>query len=161
MTNILDISIASLHGEQHTLRDFISGPALIVNVASECGLTKQYTELEALYQQFKDKGFAVIGIPCNQFGQQEPGTPQEIEEFTSQKYGVTFPLLEKIDVNGENRHPLYQELTTVPNSEGEVGDITWNFEKFVVDKTGEKIVRFTPKTTPDDPRIIAAIEEFL
>ncbi len=132
-----------------------------MNVASKCGLTPQYTALEKLAQEYRDRGLFVVGVPCNQFMGQEPGTPEEIQEFCSATYGVTFPLLEKIEVNGENRHPLYAELTKHPDASGEAGDIQWNFEKFLIAPDGTVAARFRPRTEPDAPEILDALEEIL
>jgi glutathione peroxidase len=131
---------------------------LIVNVASKCGLTPQYETLESLQRTYADHGFSVLGFPCNQFGGQEPGSAEEIQTFCSATYGVSFPLYEKIDVNGQSRHPLYAELTEVPDAAGEAGDITWNFEKFLVGRDGDVVARFRPRTTPDDPAVLQALE---
>jgi glutathione peroxidase len=131
---------------------------LVVNVASKCGLTPQYTALEKLHEEFASRGFAVVGFPCNQFGGQEPGTAEEIAEFCSATYGVTFPMFEKIEVNGPGRHPIYDVLTQTPDANGEVGDIQWNFEKFLVRPDGTVAARFRPRTTPDSPEVLAAIE---
>ena len=127
-------------------------------MASKCGLTPQYEGLERLQKSYGDQGFSVLGFPCNQFMGQEPGTAEEIQQFCSTTYGVTFPLFEKIDVNGEQRHPLYAELTAVPDADGEAGDITWNFEKFLVSPAGEVVGRFRPQVEPEDPALVAAIE---
>ena len=148
----------TLQGEPTTLGQHRGKALLLVNVASRCGLTPQYTGLEALHEQLAPKGFAVIGFPCNQFGAQEPGTPEQIQTFCSTSYGVTFPLTEKIEVNGPGRHPIYRELTAVADAAGHKGDIRWNFEKFVISADGSKITRFDPRTAPDDPALIAAIE---
>jgi glutathione peroxidase len=134
---------------------------LIVNVASKCGLTPQYTGLEELHEQYGPRGFSVLGFPCNQFGQQEPGSPDEIETFCSTTYGVTFPMFENIDVNGDDRHPLYAELTQQADAEGKAGDIQWNFEKFLVSPDGEIVGRFRPLTEPAAPELVGAIEEAL
>lgn len=134
---------------------------LVVNVASRCGLTPQYTGLEALHKEFSDQGFSVLGVPCNQFGAQEPGSAEEITTFCSTNYGVTFPLTEKIDVNGAGRHPLYDTLTASKDSEGHAGDIRWNFEKFLVGKDGKVIARFSPMVTPEDEALRAAIRSAL
>jgi glutathione peroxidase len=131
---------------------------LLVNVASECGLTPQYTALEALHERLAPRGFSVIGFPCNQFGGQEPGTAEQIQTFCSTTYGVTFPLTEKIEVNGARRHPIYSELTRVADGSGHAGDIRWNFEKFVVSADGSRITRFGPQVAPDDPAVLAAVE---
>jgi len=134
---------------------------LVVNVASRCGLTPQYTGLEALQKEFSAKGFSVLGVPCNQFGAQEPGSADEITTFCSTNYGVTFPLTEKIDVNGPGRHPLYEKMTKVTDAEGHSGDIRWNFEKFLVGKDGNVIARFSPMVTPEDDTLRTAIRNAL
>jgi glutathione peroxidase len=152
--------IHTLHGEETSLGGYEGKAILAVNVASKCGLTPQYTGLEALHEKYADQGFTVIGFPCNQFGGQEPGTADEIETFCSTNYGVTFPLMEKIDVNGDDRHPIYAALTEVADSEGHNGDIRWNFEKFVIAADGS-ITRFGPAVTPEDPSLVAAIEAAL
>ncbi len=133
----------------------------MVNVASKCGLTPQYAALQRLYDRFAEQGFTVAGFPCNQFGEQEPGSADEITEFCSVNYGVTFPMFAKIDVNGDDRHPLYTELTAVADSEGNAGDIQWNFEKFLVGKDGKVIARFRPLTEPEAPEVVGAIEASL
>jgi glutathione peroxidase len=158
---IYDNEIGALDGGPAALGDYEGKALLIVNVASQCGLTPQYAGLQQLHDEYGDKGFAVLGFPCNQFGAQEPGTPDEIAEFCETSYGVTFPLFEKIEVNGEGRHPLYQELTSHTDDEGEAGDIQWNFEKFLVSRDGDVVRRFRPLTTPEDPVLVAAIEEQL
>lgn len=160
MTNIKDIPVRALDGSDFSLAD-LKGPLLIVNVASKCGLTPQYTALEQLAKDYGPKGLTVVGVPCNQFMGQEPGSAEEIAEFCSATYGVTFPLLEKTEVNGENRHPLYQELTQTPDASGAAGDIEWNFEKFLVSADGQVLNRFRPQTVPDDPAVITAIEDAL
>jgi glutathione peroxidase len=154
-------SIKTLQGTATSLGAYRGKALLLVNVASECGNTPQYTQLEALQQKYQDKGFTVVGFPCNQFGGQEPGSPQEIAQFCKTNYGVTFPLMEKIEVNGPGRHPIYAELTKVADAGGRGGDIKWNFEKFVVSADGKAITRFAPKMQPDDPAVIAAIEQAL
>ncbi len=155
---IFDASIATLSGEPSSLKEHEGKALLLVNVASKCGLTPQYTGLEALQKRYEDRGFSVIGFPCNQFLGQEPGSAEEIQSFCSTTYGVTFPLTEKIDVNGENRHPIYAELTEVADSAGEAGDVTWNFEKFLVSPSGKIVGRFRPQVEPEDPELVAAIE---
>jgi glutathione peroxidase len=162
---ILDIPVKTLAGQDSSLGAVASpGPGLpgrallVVNVASKCGLTPQYTALEKLHEQFASRGFAVVGFPCNQFGGQEPGTAEEIAEFCSATYGVTFPMFEKIEVNGVGRHPIYVSLTETPDANGEAGDIQWNFEKFLVRPDGTVAARFRPRTTPDDPAVLSAIE---
>src|SRR5436853_496069 len=134
--SIYDAPVKTLQGEPSTLGEHKGKAMLLVNVASKCGLTPQYTALEELQKTYADRGFSVVGFPCNQFGGQEPGTAEEIETFCSTTYGVTFPMMEKIDVNGENRHPIYTELTEVADAEGHSGDIRWNFEKFLIAPDG-------------------------
>lgn len=159
--SIYDHSIASLQGENGSMAAYKGQALLIVNVASKCGLTPQYEGLERLHERYKDRGFSVIGFPCNQFGGQEPGTPDEIASFCSTKYDVTFPLTEKIDVNGPDRHPIYEDLIQADDSEGKAGDIAWNFEKFLINPDGKVAGRFRPMTDPEDPEFIAAIERIL
>lgn len=156
--SIFATPISSLQGQDGVLSSLEGKVTLVVNVASKCGLTPQYEQLEQLQKNYADKGFSVLGIPCNQFLGQEPGTAEEIATFCSSTYGVTFPLTEKVDVNGDNRHPLYNALTTVADAEGVNGDIRWNFEKFLVARDGSVVARFHPKTAPDAPEVIAAIE---
>jgi glutathione peroxidase len=150
--------IAHLDGTPGSVGEHAGKVRLLVNVASRCGLTPQYAKLEALQKTYADRGFTVLGFPSNQFGGQEPGTAEEIETFCSATYGVTFPLYEKIDVNGAGRHPVYEELTAAPDATGKAGDIQWNFEKFLVSPAGEVIGRFRPRTEPDDPELVAALE---
>ena len=157
--SIYDASIQTLLGQPADLHEYEGDVLLVVNVASRCGLTPQYEGLEALEERYSKDGFHVLGFPCNQFKEQEPGTPEEIAEFCSATYGVTFPMFEKIDVNGPSRHPIYEELVQVPGQDGQAGDISWNFEKFLIARSGEILERFTPKTVPDDPAVIAAIEK--
>ena len=162
MSDLTQLPVTTLQGASTTLGELAGGrPALVVNVASRCGLTPQYTQLEALQEQYGPRGFTVIGVPCNQFGGQEPGSADEIAEFCSATYGVTFPMTEKVDVNGPQAHPLYQRLTAVADSEGKAGDVTWNFEKFVLSGDGEVVARFRPQTLPDAPEVRAAIESVL
>ena len=155
---IYDLDVSALDGSPLDLGEFRGKALLVVNVASQCGLTPQYEGLQRLYDQYGKRGFAVVGFPCNQFGAQEPGTPEEIEQFCSVNYGVSFPIFEKIEVNGPGRHPVYTELTAVPDAEGKAGDIQWNFEKFLVGPDGTVIARFRPLTEPEDPAIVSAIE---
>ncbi|MEU7744128.1 glutathione peroxidase [Nonomuraea sp. NPDC049158] len=158
--SLRDIPVRTLADAPTTLAELVGDKAvLIVNVASKCGLTPQYTGLVELQRQYGERGFSVIGMPCNQFMGQEPGSAEEIQEFCATTYGVDFPLLEKAEVNGPDRHPLYEELVETPDAEGEGGDIQWNFEKFLVDREGAVVARFRPRTTPDDPAVIAAIEK--
>jgi len=159
--SLYDIPLRSLHGEPTSLAEHKGKALLVVNVASKCGLTPQYTGLEELHEQYAPRGFAVLGFPCNQFGQQEPGTAEEIETFCSTTYGVTFPLFEKIDVNGEERHPLYDELTQTTDADGKAGDIQWNFEKFLISPEGEIVARFRPLVEPAAPELVSAIEQSL
>ena len=159
--NLYGVAIHDLQGRPLNLDEFQDRTVLIVNVASKCGLTPQYNGLEALQKQYAERGFTVLGVPCNQFGGQEPGSAEEIAEFCSATYGVTFPMTEKVDVNGPGAHPLYQRLTAVPDADGKVGDVAWNFEKFVLSGDGEVVARFRPQTTPDAPEVRAAIESVL
>ena len=158
---VLDHSINTLHGEPTDLNDYLGKALLVVNVASKCGLTPQYTGLEQLQKDYAGRGFSVLGFPCNQFGAQEPGGPEEIETFCSMTYGVTFPMFEKINVNGDDRHPIYQELTQVADADGKSGDSSWNFEKFLISPTGVVVGRYGPLTAPDDATLIADIESNL
>jgi glutathione peroxidase len=158
---VWDTNIAALDGSPFDLSGLAGEAVLVVNVASRCGLTPQYEGLEALQKRFADKGFTVLGVPCNQFAGQEPGTADEIQTFCSTTYGVTFPLTEKIEVNGEKRHPLYQTLTAVPDAQGEAGDVQWNFEKFLVYPGGEIIQRFRPRTEPESDELVGAITSVL
>lgn len=159
--SIYSTDIASLDGQARALSPLDGKVTLVVNVASKCGLTPQYKQLEQVHTRYNEKGFSVVGVPCNQFMGQEPGTSEEIAKFCSTTYGVTFPLTEKIEVNGDHRHPLYDALTPVADADGESGDIRWNFEKFLVNRQGEVVARFHPKTMPDAPEVIAAIEKLL
>jgi glutathione peroxidase len=134
---------------------------LVVNVASKCGLTPQYEGLERLQQRYGASGFTVLGVPCNQFAGQEPGTPEEITQFCSATYGATFPLTEKLEVNGHHRHPLYQWLTATPDADGNAGEVEWNFEKFLVSPAGEVVARFRPQVDPEDDHVTSAIERAL
>lgn len=161
MTSVYDVPLHTLAGEPASLADHKGKALLLVNVASKCGLTPQYTGLEQLHETYADRGFAVLGFPCNQFGAQEPGTAEEIQTFCSTSYGVSFPLFEKLEVNGEGRHPLYDVLTQKADSEGEAGDVKWNFEKFLVSADGEVIERFRPMVAPEDPALVSAVERAL
>lgn len=157
--SILDAPIARLDGTATTFGDITGGrAALVVNVASKCGLTPQYGGLEELQETYGGEKFTVIGVPCNQFFGQEPGTAEEIAEFCSATYGVTFPMTEKVDVNGDERHPVFAELTKSPNEKGEAGDVTWNFEKFLIAADGTVIARFSPQVLPEDPIIVDAVK---
>ena len=157
-----DISVNTLSGKPSSIGEHAGKALLIVNVASKCGLTPQYTALQEVYDRYAERGFEVLGFPCNQFGGQEPGSAGEIEEFCSVNYGVTFPLFEKIDVNGDNKDPLYAELEETPDvADGHTGDIRWNFEKFLVSPDGKVVARFRPQISPEDPALVSAIEDQL
>jgi glutathione peroxidase len=158
---VYDIPINSLTGKPGQLAEQKGKVSLMVNVASKCGLTPQYEGLEKIYEQYRDKGFTVLGFPCNQFLEQEPGTPDEIAEFCQANYGVQFPIFEKIEVNGDDKHPLYAELEKTADAEGHDGDIRWNFEKFLVDADGNVVGRFAPQVEPEDPALVKAIEDNL
>jgi glutathione peroxidase len=156
--SIYDVPVKTLQGEETSLKEHANDAMLIVNVASKCGLTPQYEGLEKIHEQYKDRGFTVVGVPCNQFMGQEPGTAEEIAEFCSATYGVTFPMTEKVEVNGEGAHPLYRELTATPDAQGDAGDVKWNFEKFLLSADGRVVARFRPQMEPDAPEVVAAIE---
>ncbi len=161
MPSLYEIPLKSLSGDEASLADHKGKAVLVVNVASKCGLTPQYAGLEKLHEQYADRGFAVVGFPCNQFGNQEPGSAEEIETFCSTTYGVTFPMYEKVDVNGENRHPVYDILTKAADAEGADGDVRWNFEKFLLSPEGEVVARFSPVVKPEDETLVKAIESQL
>jgi glutathione peroxidase len=157
--SILESPIGRLDGTPATLGELTGGrPALLVNVASRCGLTPQYAGLEQLQEKYAERGFTVVGLPCNQFMGQEPGSAEEIQEFCSATYGVTFPMTEKIEVNGDGRHEIYRTLTEAANEKGESGDVQWNFEKFVISADGTVVARFSPGVEPEDPQVMGAIE---
>jgi len=158
---IKDIPLTALDGTPTSLAAHTDKAVLVVNVASKCGLTPQYTALEELHKAYSAQGFSVVGFPSNQFGGQEPGTAEEIQTFCSTTYGVTFPLFEKTDVNGDDRSPVYAELTGTADAEGYSGDIRWNFEKFLLDGDGNVVARFSPRTEPDAPEIVSAIKALL
>jgi glutathione peroxidase len=160
-TPLTDIVLTTLDGKPTTLAELADGAALVVNVASNCGLTPQYSALEKIAQEYRDRGLTVIGVPCNQFMGQEPGTAEEIRTFCAKTYGVTFPLLAKTDVNGSDRHPLFAELTKTPDISGDAGDVQWNFEKFLLAPGGRVVKRFRPRTEPDAPEVVEAIEAVL
>ena len=155
MSSAHDFSAPSISGQDTSLAEFKGKTLLVVNVASACGLTPQYEGLQALHAQYAERGLAVLGFPCNQFGAQEPGSEKEIQHFCSSRFGVEFPMFSKIEVNGPERHPLYQFLI------GDGEDISWNFEKFLIDDQGQTIARFSPRTAPDDPELVSAIEQSL
>ena len=158
---IYDAKIKTLEGEPADLSEYRGKALLMVNVASQCGLTPQYEGLEQLHETFGERGFEVLGFPCNQFAGQEPGTAEEIRDFCETNYHVRFPLFEKIDVNGANAHPIYRELTQTADADGEAGDVKWNFEKFLVSPEGNVVARFRPQVTPEDPALVSAIEDQL
>jgi len=159
--DLYDIPLQTLTGEAASLADYKGRALLIVNVASKCGLTPQYEGLERLHERYADRGFSVLGFPSNQFGGQEPGTSEEIAEFCSTTYGVTFPMFAKGDVNGPDRQPLYTELAAASDAEGAAGDVQWNFEKFLVSPEGRVTARFRPQTQPDSDEVVAAVEAAL
>ncbi|MGM0357549.1 glutathione peroxidase [Streptomyces sp. ECR3] len=157
-SSVLDVEIGALQGGSADLAQYAGRAVLVVNVASKCGLTPQYEGLERLHKRYAEKGFTVLGVPCNQFMGQEPGSAEEIAEFCSATYGVTFPMTEKVEVNGEGRHPLYTRLTGTADAEGHSGDVRWNFEKFLVGRDGTVLARFSPQTEPESPEVVAAVE---
>ncbi|WP_406158284.1 glutathione peroxidase [Streptomyces canus] len=154
----LDVEIGALTGGSADLGRYAGKAVLIVNVASKCGLTPQYNGLEKLQERYAEQGFTVLGVPCNQFLGQEPGSAEEIAEFCSATYGVTFPLTEKVEVNGEGRHALYDRLVGFADAEGHSGDIRWNFEKFLIGRDGSVVARFSPQTEPESDEIVSAVE---
>ncbi|WP_159768832.1 glutathione peroxidase [Streptomyces sp. HM190] len=158
-TSPLDVEIGALTGGPADLAQYTGKAVLVVNVASKCGLTPQYTGLEALQARYAEQGFTVLGVPCNQFLGQEPGSAEEIAEFCSATYGVTFPMTEKVEVNGEGRHALYERLVGHADAEGHSGDIRWNFEKFLIGRDGSVVARFSPQTEPEAPELVAAVEK--
>jgi glutathione peroxidase len=158
--SLADVEIKALDGQPLDMKQFEGRATLVVNVASKCGLTPQYAGLEELHEKYKDRGFSVLGVPCNQFAGQEPGSSQDIATFCSATYGVTFPMTEKVEVNGPERHPLYAELTDTADADGEAGDIKWNFEKFLVGPDGS-VTRFRPMVAPDAEELVAAVEASL
>ena len=157
--SVYDVPLSTIDGEPGALATQKGNVTLLVNVASFCGLTPQYEGLEELYEKYGAQGFSVIGIPCNQFGAQEPGTADEIKTFCSTNYNVQFPLTEKIEVNGDGRHALYDQLTPTADAEGHTGDIRWNFEKFLIGRDGEIIARFSPMVEPGNPDLVSEIEK--
>ncbi|MFF7288096.1 glutathione peroxidase [Streptomyces griseorubiginosus] len=157
----LDVEIGALTGGAAELGQYAGKAVLVVNVASKCGLTPQYNGLEKLQERYAERGFTVLGVPCNQFLGQEPGSAEEIAEFCSATYGVTFPLTEKVEVNGEGRHPLYERLVDFADAEGHTGDIRWNFEKFLIGRDGAVVARFSPQTEPESDEVVAAVERAL
>ncbi|MPZ27513.1 MAG: glutathione peroxidase [Micromonosporaceae bacterium] len=159
--SVFDVEISALTGEPANLGQHRGNAVLVVNVASQCGLTPQYAGLQALAEAYADRGLVVLGVPCNQFGSQEPGTATEIAEFCESGYGVTFPLTEKVEVNGAGRHPLYAGLVGTADADGHSGDIRWNFEKFLVSPDGAVAGRFHPRVEPQAPELTTAIEKLL
>jgi glutathione peroxidase len=159
--SIHDVPVRTIDGTDTTLGEFAGKTLLVVNVASRCGLTPQYAALQRVHEKYADRGFTVLGFPCNQFGGQEPGTNEEIVEFCSLNFGVNFPLFDKIEVNGDGRHPLYEQLTKEPDADGHDGDIRWNFEKFVIAPDGSVVARFNPMIDPESENVTKAIEENL
>ena len=159
--SIFEIELPRLDGEPGNLADYTGQVVLAVNVASKCGFTPQYAGLQALHDRYSERGFTVLGFPSNQFFRQEPGTAEEIQQFCSINYGVTFPLYAKLDVKGSNQHPLYAILTEVPDDAGKAGNVSWNFEKFLVGRDGRPVRRFRSKVVPEDPQLVAAIEGIL
>ncbi|MEU9454786.1 glutathione peroxidase [Streptomyces sp. NPDC048277] len=157
--SVLDVEIGALQGGSADLGSYAGKAVLIVNVASKCGLTPQYNGLEKLQERYAAQGFTVLGVPCNQFMGQEPGSAEEIAEFCSATYGVTFPLTEKVEVNGEGRHALYERLVSFADGEGHTGDIRWNFEKFLIGRDGQVAARFSPQTEPESAEVVAAVEQ--
>jgi len=156
-----DFKAKTIDGEEQSLSDYSGKVLLVVNVASQCGLTPHYSGLQELYQTYRDRGLVVVGFPCNQFGAQEPGTEAEIKTFCETRYGVDFPMFAKVDVNGPNRHPLYEYLTKQATQPDGPGDIQWNFAKFLVDRSGEVVARFAPPTAPASEEVVSAIEKAL
>ncbi|MEU5879309.1 glutathione peroxidase [Spirillospora sp. NPDC047279] len=159
--SVYEVEIEGLQGGPADLGQYQGKAVLVVNVASKCGLTPQYAGLERLQERFAERGFTVLGVPCNQFMGQEPGSSEEIAEFCSATYGVTFPMTEKVEVNGEGRHPLYERLVDVPDADGHTGDVRWNFEKFLITPGGAVAARFSPQAEPESAEVVAAIEKNL
>jgi glutathione peroxidase len=155
------LTLTRLDGTDASLADYAGQAVLVVNVASECGYTRQYAGLEALYERYRDRGLTVLGFPCNQFGGQEPGSAEEIAEFCTRTFGVAFPMFDKTDVNGPDRHPLFARLTETADQAGETGDVRWNFEKFLVAPDGQVVGRFRTQVEPEDPAFVQAIEAVL
>lgn len=161
VSSVLNHTLNDIDGKPVPLSKYQGKVLMLVNVASKCGLTPQYTPLQSVYQKYKDQGLVVLGFPANEFGEQEPGTEAEIKEFCNAKYRVTFPMFSKIVVKGEGQHPLYKQLTDKSTNPKFGGDIEWNFAKFLVNRKGEVVARFSPQVSPDSPEVIAAIEKEL
>ncbi|MBI1814813.1 MAG: glutathione peroxidase [Deltaproteobacteria bacterium] len=159
--NLYDFTATTIDGDKRSLRDYAGKAVLVVNVASQCGLTPHYAGLQELHKNYGDRGLVVLGFPCNQFGNQEPGTEKEVKTFCETKFGVTFPMFAKIDVNGDTRHPLYAFLTEQPTQPDGAGDIQWNFAKFLIDRSGKVAARFAPTAKPVSDEIVSAIEKIL
>ena len=159
--SIYEIELPRLSGKQASLAEYAGQVVLAVNTASKCGFTPQFAGLQSLYDRYAERGFTVLGFPSNQFFNQEPGSAEQIEEFCTINYGVTFPMFAKLDVKGSKQHPLYEILTEFPDDSGKAGNVTWNFEKFLVGRDGRVVRRFRPKTLPEDPAVIQAIEALL
>jgi glutathione peroxidase len=158
---LYDAPVTALGGGPVDLHDYAGQAVLVVNTASQCGLTPQYAGLQRLQDRFAERGFTVVAFPCNQFGRQEPGSADEIRSFCQNRFAVTFPVFDKIEVNGPAQHPLYAALTLVPDGDGVAGDIQWNFEKFLVTPRATSVQRFRPQVEPESPEIVAAIEDAL
>ena len=159
--SIHEVDLPRLDGKPAHLSDYAGKVVLAVNVASKCGFTPQYAGLQALHDRYSERGFTVLGFPCNQFFNQEPGSSEQIQEFCSLNYGVTFPLFAKLDVKGANQHPLYAILTESADDSGKAGSVGWNFEKFLVGRDGKVVRRFRSKTVPEDPKVVEAVESLL
>jgi glutathione peroxidase len=159
--SIYGIELPRLDGQPENLSAYSGKVLLAVNVASRCGFTPQYAGLQALYERYSDRGFTVLGFPCNQFFRQEPGTAEQIQQFCSARYGVTFPMFAKLDVKGQHQHPLYAILSELPDDSGKAGNVGWNFEKFVIDRNGHAVRRFRSKVTPEDARLVDAVQALL
>jgi glutathione peroxidase len=159
--SIFDVPIGALDGGQANLAQYRGRTVLVVNVASKCGLTPQYASLQALYETYANRGLVIVGVPCNQFGMQEPGTSVQIRDFCELNFGITFPITEKVDVNGPDRHALFAQLVSTEDADGVAGDVRWNFEKFLVRPDGAVAARFRPLTDPLAPELVAAVERHL
>ena len=159
--SIFDVPIGTLDGGPADLAQYRGRAVLVVNVASKCGLTPQYASLQTLYETYADRGLVVLGVPCNQFGAQEPGTSLQIRDFCEVNFGITFPITEKVDVNGPDQHALFAELVSTPDGDGVAGDVRWNFEKFLIRPDGGVVARFRPLTDPLSPELVTAVERAL
>ena len=159
--SVHEVELPRLDGKPESLSVYAGSVVLAVNVASRCGFTPQYAGLEALHERYSDRGFTVLGFPCNQFFRQEPGSAEQIQQFCSTKYGVTFPMFAKLDVKGSHQHPLYAILSELPDDSGKAGNVAWNFEKFLIDRDGQVRRRFRSRVVPEDARVVDAIEGLL